>query len=155
MPRLIHSPRYMEKMRGRHRLALARAEQVCLYVISLGAQEVYLFGSGLTDDFGEHSDIGFAVRGLSSRHMYAVEAQIEVHLHGMPSTCCTWRRLPNILRTVVRYFDGEIPTGEEWRVRLLLRARNPNAGIRPSILTPGTLSLLKGLRGFRHVFRGA
>jgi HepT-like protein len=59
-----------------------------------------------------------------------------------------------VLKGLVKYFDGEVPSGEDWHIQLLLRCKNPNEGVRPAILSDDTFTLLDDLRGFRHVFRG-
>jgi hypothetical protein len=58
-----------------------------------------------------------------------------------------------LLKSIVRYFDGEIPTGEDWHIQLLLRVRNPNEGVRPRIVSESTYRSPNTLRGFRHIFR--
>lgn len=55
---------------------LERARSACEYLKSLGAEEVYLFGSITRDDFDLHSDVDIAVRGLPFHFVYAVEGKI-------------------------------------------------------------------------------
>jgi predicted nucleotidyltransferase len=74
----------MTRIARKRHLALERAKAVCEYLSSLGAKEVYLFGSALSDDFRDHSDIDFAVAGLTREHIYRVESEIERLLAGMP-----------------------------------------------------------------------
>jgi len=64
MPRLKLSARQAERIRARRLLALERAEEACLHLCSLGAKEAFIFGSVLSEYFGEHSDIDLAVSGL-------------------------------------------------------------------------------------------
>lgn len=84
MPRLVLRSQDMERIAQRRALALARAEEACRYLCSLGAKEVFLFGSVLTTGFRDHSDIDLAVAGLPAEHVYRVESSIEVILGGMP-----------------------------------------------------------------------
>jgi hypothetical protein len=62
--------------------------------------------------------------------------------------------IEKILKVIVRYFDNELPTGADWHVQLLLRAKYPNEGLRPAVISEGTFRSLDSLRGFRHIFRG-
>lgn len=62
--------------------------------------------------------------------------------------------MEKILKDLVKYFDAEIPAGEDWHTQLLLRAKYPNKGARTAILSPDTFQKMNVLRGFRHVFRG-
>ena len=84
MPRLVLRSQDMQRIVQRRSLALARAEEACRYLCSLGAKEVFLFGSVLTTGFRDHSDIDLAVDGLPAEHVYRVEATIEAILGGMP-----------------------------------------------------------------------
>ena len=70
----------VEKKRGH---ALGQLEKVCSYLCGLGARDVYIFGSVLTDEFREHSDVDIAVEGLPYEHIYRVEAKIEELLGGI------------------------------------------------------------------------
>jgi predicted nucleotidyltransferase len=83
MPRLELPEAYMERVRKRRSVALGRAEKVCRYLWSLGASEVYISGSVLTEEFREHSDVDFGVMGLPSEHIYKVESKVEELLGGM------------------------------------------------------------------------
>jgi len=83
MPRLKLSARQAERTRARRLLALERAEEACLHLCRLGAKEAFIFGSVLSEYFGEHSDIDLAVSGLPSEHIYKVEAAIEEIVGGM------------------------------------------------------------------------
>jgi predicted nucleotidyltransferase len=84
MPKLALRLQDIDPILQRRSLALRRADEVCRFLCSLGAREVFLFGSILTQDFREYSDIDFAVAGLPLEYAYRVEAQIEVILAGMP-----------------------------------------------------------------------
>ena len=72
------------KLRGTDRTRLAarkarlaeKARQAAEYLRSLGAEEVYLFGSVTREDFHSHSDVDIAVSGLPYRHIYSVESRI-------------------------------------------------------------------------------
>lgn len=63
--------------------------------------------------------------------------------------------IEKILKTVIKYFDGELPTGEDWHIQLLLRARYPNEAVRPAVISEAAYRALDSLRGFRHIFRSA
>lgn len=84
MPKLALSKPDIARVLQRRSLAVIRADEVCRYLCSLGASEVFLFGSVLTQDFREYSDIDFAVAGLPLEYVYQVEGEIEVILAGMP-----------------------------------------------------------------------
>jgi predicted nucleotidyltransferase len=84
MPKLALRSQHMDRILHRRRIALKRADEACTYLCSLGAREVFLFGSLLTQDFREYSDIDIAVGGLPLEHVYRVEAEIETILAGMP-----------------------------------------------------------------------
>ncbi len=53
-----------------------KAKRTGEYLRSLGAKEVYLFGSITRDDFRPHSDVDIAVSGLPYEFIYTVEARI-------------------------------------------------------------------------------
>lgn len=36
----------------------------------------------------------------------------------------------NILKDIVRYFDGNLPVGEDWHIKLLTRSKTENPGTR-------------------------
>ena len=83
MPRLKLRSQDLERLKVRRLLALKRAEEVCRYLCQLGAKESYIFGSLLTENFHEHSDIDLAVLGLPRTHIYRVESKIEEILGGL------------------------------------------------------------------------
>jgi hypothetical protein len=58
------------------------------------------------------------------------------------------------LKGIIKYFDGELPVGDDWHIQLLLRARYPNESVRPAVISEETFHSLDSLRGFRHIFRG-
>jgi hypothetical protein len=58
------------------------------------------------------------------------------------------------LKGIIKYFDGELPVGDDWHIQLLLRARYPNESVRPAVISGETFRFLDSLRGFRHIFRG-
>jgi hypothetical protein len=61
--------------------------------------------------------------------------------------------MESILKNLIKYLDKELPIGDDWHIQLLKRAKYPNEGIRPVIISEETFVLLDELRGFRHVFR--
>jgi predicted nucleotidyltransferase len=83
MPRLKLRTQDIERTQTKRALALKRAEEACLYLCDLGAKESFIFGSLLSEDFREHSDIDLAVSGLPREHIYKVESKIEEILGGM------------------------------------------------------------------------
>lgn len=83
MPRLKLRTQDMERTDAKRLLALKRAEEACMYLCRLGAKESFIFGSLLSGDFREHSDIDLAVSGLSREHIYKVESKIEEIVGGM------------------------------------------------------------------------
>lgn len=77
-------------------------------------------------------------------HMRAIAGCIHVIYTGMEK----------VLQKLVKHFDGEAPVGADWHIQLLRRAKYPNEGVRPAIISEETFRLLDILRGVRHVFRG-
>jgi predicted nucleotidyltransferase len=102
MPKLALRAQDMERITRRRDLALRRANEVCEYLCSLGAKEVFLFGSALSDDFRDYSDIDLAVAGLPREHMYRVEAEIERMLAGMPFDLVYLETAPDYLGQKIR-----------------------------------------------------
>ncbi len=58
-----------------------------------------------------------------------------------------------LLEGLVKYFDGQLPVGEDWHRKLLMRAGSPNEPSRPAIISSELSAVLDDLRSFRHVFR--
>ncbi|MDA8308215.1 MAG: nucleotidyltransferase domain-containing protein [Deltaproteobacteria bacterium] len=83
MPHLEMRARDREKAEARRLLAMQKAEEACLYLCRLGAKESFIFGSLISGNFREHSDIDIAVFGLPEKYIYRVEARIEDILSGM------------------------------------------------------------------------
>jgi predicted nucleotidyltransferase len=84
MTRLSRPLAHLERIGQRRSRALERAEVACLYLISLGAREAYVFGSVLGERFRDHSDIDLAVFGLPEEYIYKIEGKIEELLEGAP-----------------------------------------------------------------------
>jgi hypothetical protein len=61
--------------------------------------------------------------------------------------------IEKLLEGLVKYFDGQLPVGEEWHRKLLARASSPNEPARPAIISSDVSAILDDLRSFRHVFR--
>lgn len=59
------------------------------------------------------------------------------------------------LSRVARFIDGSVPDGPDWHQALLESMALSLEGLRPAILSPGSLELLRRLLGFRHFFRHA
>jgi len=83
MPRLKLRTQDMERIQARRLLLMKRPEAACLYLCSIGAKESFIFGSLLSEDFREHSDIDLAVSGLPRQQIYKVESKIEEILGGV------------------------------------------------------------------------
>ena len=62
--------------------------------------------------------------------------------------------MEKILKDLINHIDGVLPTGDDWHIQLLRRAKYPNEGVRSAVLSEDTFQSLDTLRGFRHVFRG-
>ncbi len=102
MPKLALRANDMERIAKRREIALKRANEVCEYLCSFGAKEVFLFGSVLSDDFRDYSDIDFAVAGLPREHIYRVEAEIERMIFGMPFDLVYLETAPDYLVQRIR-----------------------------------------------------
>jgi len=62
--------------------------------------------------------------------------------------------MEKILKDLINHIDGVLPTGDDWHIQLLRRAKYANEEVRPAIISEATFQSLDTLRGFRHVFRG-
>jgi hypothetical protein len=62
--------------------------------------------------------------------------------------------MEKILKDLINQFDGVLPSGDDWHIQLLRRAKYPNEGVRAALISEETFISLETLRGFRHVFRG-
>ncbi len=81
MAKLTRPLPHLDRIRRKQKEAMEMADAACRYLLSLGAREVYLFGSVLGDRYRDHSDIDIAVFGLPREQVYRVEGAIE-ELHG-------------------------------------------------------------------------
>lgn len=63
---------------------LEKAKEVCGWLYTLGAKEVYVFGSVLSSEKFRYrtSDIDLAVTGMPEAYIYKVEGKIEDLLEG-------------------------------------------------------------------------
>lgn len=59
------------------------------------------------------------------------------------------------LERVARSIEGTLPVGRDWHVALLESMSLDIEGVRPRVLSPESLRLLRGLLAFRHFFRHA
>lgn len=59
----------------------------------------------------------------------------------------------NAAKAVAARVDGGIPGGDDWHRELLEQMTLPITGLRPPLLSGGTVALLDKFRAFRHVFR--
>jgi hypothetical protein len=66
-------------------------------------------------------------------------------LHGV------YAGIERVLRDIVRYFDGQLPVGSDWHAKLLVRACNPNPGVREAVISEGTAAELGNLRSFSRL----
>ena len=62
--------------------------------------------------------------------------------------------MEKILKDLINHIDGVLPTGDDWHIQLLRRAKYANEGVRSAMISEDTFQSLDTLRGFRHVFRG-
>ncbi len=87
----------------------------------------------------------------------AVDADVEIadsHMRAMASFIHDiYTGMEKLLEGLVKYFDGQLPAGEDWHRKLLARAGFPNENARPAIISDDTGKILDELRSFRHVFR--
>jgi hypothetical protein len=60
-----------------------------------------------------------------------------------------------VLKELIEYFDGEVPSGSDWHALLVSRARRGSDAIRPPMISSEVFEILTELRKFRHLFRGA
>lgn len=98
-------------------------------------------------------------RGLERKmELYRKERDEEVkdsHASAMATIAHgIYNGVENVLKDIVRYFDGNLPTGSDWHTKLLVRAHNPNPGVREAIISEDTAKVLGDLKSFRHIFRG-
>jgi predicted nucleotidyltransferase len=82
MPVLKLKAEDIKQFEEKRKEILKKAETACDYLCALGAKAVYIFGSILTEEFREYSDVDIAVEGLPYEHIYKVEAKIEELLDG-------------------------------------------------------------------------
>lgn len=61
--------------------------------------------------------------------------------------------IEKLLEGLVKYFDGQLPAGEDWHRKLLARAAFAHEQLRPAIISDEVRLSLDELRSFRHVFR--
>ena len=66
-------------------------------------------------------------------------------LHGV------YAGVERVLRDIVRYFDGQLPVGSDWHAKLLVRACNPNPGVREAVISEGAAAELANLRSFSRL----
>jgi hypothetical protein len=84
-----------------------------------------------------------------------VDAEIaDSHMRAMASFVHDiYTGIEKLLEGIVKYFDGQLPVGEDWHRKLLARAASSNEPARPAIISTDLSIILDDLRGFRHVFR--
>jgi hypothetical protein len=63
--------------------------------------------------------------------------------------------IESALERVARSVEGGLPTGRDWHVALLESMALDIEGVRPRVLSPESLRLLRSLLAFRHFFRHA
>jgi hypothetical protein len=96
--------------------------------------------SGRVDEL-EQLDLGQADPGSLA------QAAVALH-HG-------YGAIESALERVARSMEGSLPTGRDWHVALLESMALEIEGVRPRIISDGSLRLLRGLLAFRHFFRHA
>ncbi len=84
-----------------------------------------------------------------------VDAEIaDSHMRAMASFVHDiYTGIEKMLESLVKYFDGQLPVGEDWHRKLIARASSPNEPARPAIISTDLSAILNDLRSFRHVFR--
>jgi hypothetical protein len=63
--------------------------------------------------------------------------------------------IESALARISRHVEGEEPSGGQWHQALLEAATLDIPGVRPPLLSGGSLAALRELLGFRHFFRHA
>ena len=103
-------------------------------------------------------EIGAEVERLKvKKELYrkALDADIETadsHMRAMASFIHDiYTGIEKLLEGLVKYFDGQLPAGEDWHRKLLARAAFPNKDVRPAIISGEAILILDELRSFRHV----
>ncbi|MEO0457153.1 MAG: hypothetical protein AAF152_11330 [Cyanobacteria bacterium P01_A01_bin.114] len=61
----------------------------------------------------------------------------------------------DLLKLVAHAFENQIGAGGEWYRTLLLRLSQPVKGIRPTLISEETFTLMNAMRRFRHFVRHA
>lgn len=61
--------------------------------------------------------------------------------------------LEKIFQRIALRVDGDLPTGEDWHLQLLLRMATPIDGVRPRVISDDQMQQLEEYLRFRHVFR--
>lgn len=59
----------------------------------------------------------------------------------------------NIFKRIIRFYELEMPEGEDWHVELFRRFRSPAMDPLPVLLPDDLAEAMKPFRGFRHVVR--
>jgi hypothetical protein len=90
------------------------------------------------------------VRGLDlAAPTPAVLAQTAVAIHH------GYGAIESLLARVARVLEDSLPAGADWHVALLESMALDIEGVRPRVLSPESLRLLRSLLAFRHFFRHA
>ncbi len=63
--------------------------------------------------------------------------------------------IESALERIARTIEGSVPAGRDWNVALLEGMALEIEGVRPPVLSPTSLALLRRLLAFRHFFRHA
>lgn len=72
---------------------------------------------------------------------------VALNLHGFYSA------VERLFELIARHIDGETPGGETWHRDLLDTMARDVAGIRPAVISAGSVQTLDQLRRFRHLVR--
>ena len=78
---------------------------------------------------------------------WAHKASIANGLH------CVYTKIESILEDVAAAFEGELPKGDAYNMKLLAQMTLQMPGKRPPLLSEATREVLDNLRAFRHVAR--
>ena len=101
----------------------------------------------MTEQTSKKDKVGFVRSMINKRRegivLSGLAAETEKIYTGLETT----------LSRLVKYFDGEIPKGENWPQLLISAASRQNHGIRKTIIDKKTAIIMDSLRAFRHKIR--
>lgn len=72
---------------------------------------------------------------------------VALNLHGF------YTGIEHIFEDIARTFEGDLLSGPDWHMDLLMQMSGEVAGLRPAVIHSATRRCLDEYRGFRHVVR--